>query len=161
MNKTSKQMLEAPPNAIFVWHSADVSYPRRLARYLDREDLTIVPSSTIRNGIANSTRLQIVLDHRVKPEWDLLEYVNIHNAKVLTLRSIHEGWLLFCPVTVYDLDRTCEVVPRYKNTEWLLNLALSVQMTVISILSYMDEDYVPSFMLSRMRKIQPGVNDLE
>ena len=42
MGITTKQMRAAPENAVFVWCTSDLSYPKALAKALGRHDLEIV-----------------------------------------------------------------------------------------------------------------------
>ena len=62
--RTTKQIKEAPKNAVYVWVSGDAHYPRRLARELGREDLEIVGPTWIENyrwrGVGS---LNVVIDH--------------------------------------------------------------------------------------------------
>lgn len=44
---TTKQLLEAPENSIYVWVNGKVDYPKRLAAHLGRDDIKIVPPSFI------------------------------------------------------------------------------------------------------------------
>lgn len=40
--KTTRAMLAAPKDAVFIWVNHHLDYPKRLAKYLGREDLQIV-----------------------------------------------------------------------------------------------------------------------
>lgn len=64
--RTSKQMLEAPKGAYFVWQTKAFDYPRALARHLKREDLTIVNAQFFgyREGRGKRRlKVPIVVDH--------------------------------------------------------------------------------------------------
>lgn len=59
--RTSKQMLEAPIGATFVWCNHHLEYPRLLATSLGRNDLRIIPPPRDDNqlrGVAS-----VVYDH--------------------------------------------------------------------------------------------------
>lgn len=61
---TQRQMLAAPPGAVYVWCNGDIGYPRNLARAIGREDLDIKPSGwlTYRN-IAGREFSGVTIDH--------------------------------------------------------------------------------------------------
>lgn len=40
--RTMRQMKDAPRGAVFVWCNAHLSYPRRLAKAIGRDDLLVV-----------------------------------------------------------------------------------------------------------------------
>lgn len=40
--RTTKQLVEAMPNATFIWLNRHLSYPKDLAKALGREDIEIV-----------------------------------------------------------------------------------------------------------------------
>lgn len=65
---TTKQMLEAPQNAIYVWCSNDIGYAKWLAKKLGREDLRIVSPYWLESarwrGLEPSG---LVLDHAYFP----------------------------------------------------------------------------------------------
>lgn len=77
---TTKQMLTAPEDAVYVWVNNVLEYPRILARELGRTDLTIVPVSWLDvRSVAGRTFTGVVLDHAARPssqQWDVyLKYV--------------------------------------------------------------------------------------
>lgn len=64
--RTTKQMLEAPKDAYFVWQTKAFAYPRALARHLKRDDLTIVNPGFFGYRARNGKRLlkvPIIVDH--------------------------------------------------------------------------------------------------
>lgn len=60
---TSHQMLSAPKGAVFIWCLGDITYPKKLARELGREDLEIWPSSKWTLYQWDAHRRPIVVDH--------------------------------------------------------------------------------------------------
>jgi hypothetical protein len=60
VGETTKQMLDAPENAYFVWYNDELAYPTKLATFLGREDLVILKSS-----IAIPSSEAVVIDHRI------------------------------------------------------------------------------------------------
>lgn len=62
---TTKQLLEAPENSIYVWVNGKVDYPKRLAAHLGRDDIKIVPPSFIGDQKLRGRNNPIVLDHAV------------------------------------------------------------------------------------------------
>ena len=63
--KTTKQLIDAPRNSIYVWVNGKLDYPRRLARQLGRYDIKIVSPSIFENKQLRATNKPIVLDHAV------------------------------------------------------------------------------------------------
>lgn len=66
--QTSRQMKEAPPNAVFVWPNTSLAYPRQLAVHLGRRDLKITSPHYLSNvgGDAGMPWCRVVLDHAVQ-----------------------------------------------------------------------------------------------
>ena len=62
--RTTRQMREAPRNAVYVWHHEILAYPRGIEREINRNDLTIVGPSWL-DGHALQGRINygIVVDH--------------------------------------------------------------------------------------------------
>lgn len=60
VGETTKQMLDAPENAYFVWYNDELAYPTKLAAFLGREDLVILKKSS-----AIPSNESFVFDHRV------------------------------------------------------------------------------------------------
>lgn len=62
---TTRQMLEAPQKAVFIWFDDHLSYPKELARKHGREDLQVVGPSWLEtpNGWAGREFSDIVHDH--------------------------------------------------------------------------------------------------
>lgn len=65
-----------------------------------------------------------------------------------TTKPTHKGWFLFAPVY---LDMTDPEVPgmwaRWEWMEWLLTAAHECQAAMITMLSAMNPDYEPAFMI--------------
>jgi hypothetical protein len=81
--RTTKQMQEAPPGAIFVWCNGHLWYPRQLARRLGREDLRIIGPHQISPALAGVCPA-VVLDHacpRMPENWrDLIYAAGVRTA---------------------------------------------------------------------------------
>lgn len=81
LGRTSRQMIDAPNEAIYVWPTEDLDYPRDLALHLGRLDLTIRPRSWLRYGLRGHRRGPVILDHELVDraeyrEWEAwLRYV--------------------------------------------------------------------------------------
>lgn len=58
--RTSRQMINAPQGAIYVWESSDIDYPKRLAHWLHRDDLTIYAHCRLDFC---AVRKHVVVDH--------------------------------------------------------------------------------------------------
>lgn len=69
---TTKQMLHAPKNAVYVWCTGDLSYPKDLAKFLHREDLEIRGPSILGNGglWLRGRNRDLVVDHACDPDHD-------------------------------------------------------------------------------------------
>ncbi len=70
---TSKQMKNAPRNAIFVWPNILLDYPQKLARSLNRQDLQVVSVQWLCNRKFKDREFPcIILDHTCrlsKTDW--------------------------------------------------------------------------------------------
>jgi hypothetical protein len=58
--RTTRQMLDAPKGALYVWCNKHLDYPRALARHLGRADLVVVSPSYERRGYSSAL---VILDH--------------------------------------------------------------------------------------------------
>jgi hypothetical protein len=66
---TTKQIKNAPENAVFVWCNNHIEYPKRLALDLGREDVRVVRKDWIlRPNNYKGMRLEVVFDHAFKTE---------------------------------------------------------------------------------------------
>ncbi len=63
--ETTKQMEEAPKDAVFIWVNEHLSYPRDLARKLGRDDLFIKSPSWLEKNYYGLSLTGVVLDHAV------------------------------------------------------------------------------------------------
>ena len=83
MGKTTRQIENAPPNAIYIWVNADVNLPKRIAKRLGRNDIRFVSPSWIEHGIRGLGK-PVVVDHATRLTHKEWEYVKICNdmAKV-------------------------------------------------------------------------------
>lgn len=59
--QTSRQILDAPRGAIFVWLNSHIDYPKQLARYLGRNDVEIISPMTLESWFGK--RAHFVVDH--------------------------------------------------------------------------------------------------
>lgn len=84
--RTTKQMLDAPQGAVFVWCNSDTYYPKALARKLGRIDLRVQPLSWLTHKNVVGRRFTgFVLDHAIpkrldKDAVDAMQYVLTHRA---------------------------------------------------------------------------------
>ena len=60
---TSRQMLNAPKDAVFVWLSDDLAYPLKLAKELGRNDLDVRPKGWLCSRNVRGLTRHIVIDH--------------------------------------------------------------------------------------------------
>lgn len=84
---TTRQMLNAPDGAIYVWPTYDLTYPRMLARYLKRNDLLVYsPSILDEKGLwLRGYNCPLVIDHACDPNHNeyqtIIEYQDWYNEK--------------------------------------------------------------------------------
>lgn len=77
--RTTTQILEAPPNAIFVWCNSDLSYPAALCKKLNRTDIKIVSTSSVEYVLIGYPRI-VVVDHYTEMPERLQKLIEIHNG---------------------------------------------------------------------------------
>lgn len=67
--KTTNQLISAPRNAVFVWCTSNLLYPRNLAKFLGRVDITVVSVNTLdRAEFFYGSRIKdVVIDHACRP----------------------------------------------------------------------------------------------
>lgn len=71
------------------------------------------------------------------------------------MTATHKGWFLFCPVLLDMADDECPGVwARWWWLEPMLSVAHAMQATMIWMLSAMNPDYEPTFMLKVTGKVQ-------
>jgi len=63
--RTTKQMLDAPCNAVFIWCNNETFYAKCLASDIGRGDLEIVQPNWLRDGWRGRTFSGIIVDHAV------------------------------------------------------------------------------------------------
>ena len=64
VGNTTRQMQEAPRNAVFIWiTSATLPYAKSLAHELGRDDLEIIPPHLIESRLRGRTVSGVVVDH--------------------------------------------------------------------------------------------------
>lgn len=62
--KTTKQMTDAPENAVFIWCNGHMAYPELLARAIGRDDLAIWPLHRLSARNLRGRKFSaLVLDH--------------------------------------------------------------------------------------------------
>lgn len=69
---TTRQMINAPEGAVYVWPTYSLTYPRMLARQLKRQDLLIYSPSILGEGglWLRGYRRALILDHACEPDHD-------------------------------------------------------------------------------------------
>lgn len=81
---TTTQMKEAPYGAVYIWRTKALSYPRKLAKSLGREDLKIIAAAHLcnihRRGDFKVRMSGVIIDHAAmytfnSEEWDGYEYL--------------------------------------------------------------------------------------
>ena len=69
--RTTRQMVNAPKHAVYIWVNNQTAYPRRLASMLDRKDLKIVGPDWLTLGVWRGMELTgVVLDHATELNTD-------------------------------------------------------------------------------------------
>ena len=75
--RTTQQMNDAPPGAVFVWCNGALYYPQALAKELGRGDLTVRPLSWLRPcNVMGRNFSGVVLDHAARPSTEACEALN-------------------------------------------------------------------------------------
>ena len=75
--RTTRQIKDAPPGAIYVWCNNRTEYPKMLALKLGRGDIEVVPPVWLVQGWVGRTLTGIVIDHAARLndcEWHGLRY---------------------------------------------------------------------------------------
>ena len=69
---TTRQMQSAPEGALFVWCNYDLTYPKMLARYLNRKDLIIKGPDIFNDGAIwlKGHNKPLILDHACELDHD-------------------------------------------------------------------------------------------
>ena len=82
--RTKDTIQHAPDGAIFVWSSDRLSYPRRLARWLRRDDLQIIGPSAMANELQHAEAgTHIVLDHGTILTPEMLDKIDVMNSRAV------------------------------------------------------------------------------
>ena len=76
---TTRQMLDAPKDAYYVWVHADVWYPKMIAEKIGRADLRIVPPSALRS--LRGRRVHVVVDHAAELDDAQRSYLEAARAR--------------------------------------------------------------------------------
>lgn len=86
--QTSKQMLDAPAGAVYIWHQPiNMEYPRALARTLGRGDLHIISPNDLKIGgtLAGRPLPGLVLDHAADLNPEQRNAYNVLAAQVVSV----------------------------------------------------------------------------
>jgi hypothetical protein len=85
--RTTQQMNEAPPGAVFVWCNGALYYPQSLARKLGRDDLTVRPLSWLRpRNVMGRDFSGVILDHAARQSTEACEALNYVRVRSLVAR---------------------------------------------------------------------------
>lgn len=86
IGRTTRQMLDAPLGAVFVWCNSSLLYPKMLARRLQRDDIDVVRLSWLRfESVAGRTFTSVVVDHATKLDAEALaalDYLRVRGGTV-------------------------------------------------------------------------------
>lgn len=82
MGHTASAIEHAPKNSIYVWGTMDTYYPRQLATYLNREDLTIVGPEFMTRTVLGGLRCNVVIDHAAKLSDTQVQALYDHTVKL-------------------------------------------------------------------------------
>jgi len=83
--KTTRQMMEAPANATFVWPNSNLAIPRSLARFLGREDLVFISAGNMEPRSLIGTPIHdLVVDHSVCASdiREALDFLELHGTRI-------------------------------------------------------------------------------
>ena len=62
--QTSRQILDAPRGAVFVWLNSHTDYPKQLAQHLGRNDIEIISPMILESWFGK--RAHFVIDHAAR-----------------------------------------------------------------------------------------------
>jgi hypothetical protein len=79
--RTTKQLLDAPPNAIYIWPTYQTGYVKQLAAHLGRTDLEFHGPSFLRRDYLARPGQAIVLDHAAWESMSTNELLRYFDAK--------------------------------------------------------------------------------
>lgn len=69
LGRTSQQMTDAPPGAVFVWCNSRTAYPLGLAKHLGRDDLVVRPLSWLEpRNVMSRDFPGVIVDHAAQPD---------------------------------------------------------------------------------------------
>ena len=74
---TSRQMMNSPNGATYVWCNGDLRYPTLLARHLGRTDLKIIGPGSVKH--LEGARRYIVTDHACMLSWQHRQLIGAIN----------------------------------------------------------------------------------
>ena len=79
--RTTQQMIEAPQDAMYIWVNGRLTYPKSLAKFLNREDLQIVsPQWVIEKRWMGHRDLKVVMDHAINlPPSDYSKFLELRS----------------------------------------------------------------------------------
>lgn len=75
--KTTRQMQAAPKGSVFVWCNSMLSYPRRLAKELGRDDLVIVGPGFLDERSRGRRASSVIVDHAARLRKDQADEIAI------------------------------------------------------------------------------------
>lgn len=79
--KTTRQIKDAPRNAIYIWCNHHIDYPVALTRALNRRDVVVRSPSGLPERLFG-IRLPVVVDHAANLPLDVIRYLKIHNERL-------------------------------------------------------------------------------
>jgi hypothetical protein len=80
--KTESQLRGAPRGAIYVWHSQGLMYPKRMARWIGRDDLLMVAPYHVSSEMLAAQGRPVVVDHGAILPVELLDVIDVHNKEI-------------------------------------------------------------------------------
>lgn len=83
--RTTQQMLDAPKDAIYVVPGVHLRYFKDIARFIDRSDLQIEPSSWLWPGAAIGLNRKVVIDHYL---WYNCSSRSLDGIQALAVRNL-------------------------------------------------------------------------
>lgn len=80
---TTRQMIEAPEGAFYVWCNSNTYYPIMLAKRLGRHDLRVVGSDWLMYPGNVFSALDVAIDHALEPtcrQMEAIDHIRIRQA---------------------------------------------------------------------------------
>jgi hypothetical protein len=88
--RTTKQIINAPKNSIYICHKMTIPYNKRIAQNNNREDITFLPCDYLTMRFRGIQKF-VIIDHAIIVGQDIshheYDYITIHNHAIAMKKS--------------------------------------------------------------------------